>query len=38
VGDPDLLVSAFRHDVEGTLTLNVINRSKEDKAVSIDLP
>lgn len=38
VGDPDLLVSAFRHDVEGTLTVNVINRSKGDRTVSIDLP
>jgi glucuronoarabinoxylan endo-1,4-beta-xylanase len=33
--DGDLLVSAFRHDVDGTLTVVLINRSDEEAAVRL---
>jgi ankyrin repeat protein/O-glycosyl hydrolase len=33
--DPDLLVSAFRHDLDGTLTVVLINRSDEEASVRL---
>jgi len=33
--DDDLLVSAFRHDVDGTLTVVLINRSEQEANVSL---
>jgi len=36
--EDDLLVAAFRHDVDGTLTVVLINRSDQDAAVHLTAP